>query len=120
MPRVIHFEINAEKPERAVEFYSTVFGWKIDKWEGPHEYWMVKTGETGEPGINGAIMKRMNPLASTYNTIEVPSIDEFEAKISEHGGKVVIAKTEIPGIGHMAYCQDTEGNIFGIIENERK
>ncbi|MGZ7136310.1 MAG: VOC family protein, partial [Methanobacterium sp.] len=38
MPRVVHFEIPADDPERAIEFYKNVFGWKIDKWEGPFDY----------------------------------------------------------------------------------
>ncbi len=29
MPRVVHFEIPADDPERAIEFYRQVFGWKI-------------------------------------------------------------------------------------------
>ena len=36
MPRVVHFEIHAENPERAIEFYSGLFGWEVMKWEGPH------------------------------------------------------------------------------------
>ena len=35
MPRVIHFEINADDPERAVEFYRGVFGWDITNMGGP-------------------------------------------------------------------------------------
>lgn len=27
-------------------------------------------------------------------------------------------KTAIPGIGYHAYCQDTEGNVFGIMEED--
>ena len=38
MPRVIHFEIHAEDPERAVTFYQRVFGWTCTKWSGPVEY----------------------------------------------------------------------------------
>ena len=34
MPRVTHFYIDADDPERAAKFYSDLFGWKIDKWEG--------------------------------------------------------------------------------------
>ena len=38
MPRVVHFEIRADNPERAVKFYSEIFGWEIQKWDGPVEY----------------------------------------------------------------------------------
>ena len=29
MARVVHFEITADKPERAVRFYEQALGWKI-------------------------------------------------------------------------------------------
>lgn len=58
MPRVIHFEIGADNPERASKFYSQVFRCKIQNWGGPVDYWLANTGAAGEPGINGAIMYR--------------------------------------------------------------
>jgi len=118
MLRVVHFEINADDPERAAKFYQEIFGWKIKKWEGPIDYWLVSTGPEGQPGIDGGIMKRMNPQASTYNTVDVPSVDEFSTKITENGGKVVVPKTAVPGVGYMAYCADTEGNVFGIMQED--
>ena len=51
MSRVIHFEIPAGDPERAANFYRKVFGWKIEKWPGPMEYWMASTGAEGTPGM---------------------------------------------------------------------
>jgi predicted enzyme related to lactoylglutathione lyase len=115
MPRVIHFEIQADDPERAVNFFKNVFGWKIDKW-GPEEYWLATTGDDKEMGINGAIMRR-NPMTNpTTNTIGVSSVDDYTAKINANGGKVVMPKSVIPGIGYFAYCQDTEGNTFGILQ----
>ena len=117
MPRVIHFEINADDPERSVKFYKEVFDWKIKKWEGPVDYWLVTTGEDKVLGINGAIMRRMGK-GTTCNTIDVPSVDKLLKKIVEAGGKVVQKKTAVPGVGYMAYCADTEGNIFGIMEED--
>ena len=54
MPRVIHFEIVADKPERVMKFYK-VFGWEFNKWNSPQDYWRVKTGEDSQPGINGGL-----------------------------------------------------------------
>ena len=118
MARVIHFEIHADVPKRAVKFYRKAFGWKISKWEGPVEYWMVKTGDGRKPGINGAIMQRMKK-GSTWNTIDVPSVDKFLKKVMKARGKILQRKTAVPGIGYMAYCADTEGNVFGIMEEDR-
>jgi predicted enzyme related to lactoylglutathione lyase len=119
MPRVIHFELTADNPERAVKFYSDVFGWQIEKW-GNQDYWLVNTGSSDQPGINGAIMRRQGSLARVINSIDVPSVDDFSDKIKKTGGKMVTPKTPIPGIGYFAYCQDTEGNIFGIMQSDPK
>jgi hypothetical protein len=116
MSRVIHFEIGADDPERAVKFYEKVFGWKINRW-GPVEYWLATTGPDAEPGINGAITPRVDKRA-TVNTISVPNVDEFVKRIEQEGGKIVMAKSTVPGVGYMAYCQDTEGNIFGIMQED--
>jgi predicted enzyme related to lactoylglutathione lyase len=115
MPRVIHFEIPADDPDRAAKFYSNVFGWKLDKWDGPMEYWMITTGD-GQPGINGGMMRRSHPGAGTVNTVDVASVDEAVKQIEGHGGKVVAPKMPIPGVGYLAYCQDPEGNTFGIMQ----
>ena len=118
MPRVVHFEISAEKPERAVKFYEKVFGWKIMKWEGPVEYWLITTGEKDEPGIDGGLSKRTEDesASSTVNTIEVPSVDKFAAKVEKNGGTIVIPKHAVPGVGWLVYFKDPEGNMFGIME----
>ncbi len=118
MPRIIHFEIQADQPQRAIDFYKTVFGWKFDNWGGPEDYWLITTGPDDQPGINGGMMHRTQKLPPTCNTIDVPSIDDFTQKITSNGGKIVTPKSPIPGVGYFAYCQDTEGNIFGIMQSD--
>jgi len=120
MSRVVHFDIYADNPERAVKFYKQVFGWKITKWEGPTEYWLVMTGPDDKPGINGGLGRREDPADRTINTIDVPSVDDFTAKISGAGGKVLVPKVAIPGVGWFALCLDTEGNKFGLMEDDPK
>ncbi|MEW6049753.1 MAG: VOC family protein [Candidatus Zixiibacteriota bacterium] len=116
MFRPMHFEIHADQPERAVRFYSEVFGWLFSKWSGPQDYWLITTGAVDQPGINGGLMQRRDPGGATYNTVDVPSVDEFLIKITSHGGTIALPKMAIPGVGWLAYCKDTEGNIFGIHE----
>ena len=85
MPRPIHFEIPADDTERAADFYRKVFGWKFEKWEGPMPYWMVTTGSDGEPGIDGGLMPRPQPGATTVNTIGVASLDAILKSIESKG-----------------------------------
>ncbi len=123
MPRVIHFEIHADEPERAMKFYQDVFGWKVEKWQGPMDYWFVYTGKD-EPGIDGAIMQRAQPLrggdgiVAYVCTVGVKPIDEFVEKVKSHGGKISRPKGAIPGVGWFAQCYDTEGNLFGLMEDD--
>jgi predicted enzyme related to lactoylglutathione lyase len=116
MNRVEHFDLYADDPERAGKFYSDVFGWKLQKWEGPMDYWMVQTGPSDQPGIDGGISKRQDSADRTINTIGISSVDEFTDKITAAGGRILAPKSAIPGVGWFAMCMDTEGNKFGIME----
>jgi predicted enzyme related to lactoylglutathione lyase len=116
MSRVIHFEIPASDPERTANFYQHAFGWKFEKWPGPMEYWMVITGPEGTTGINGGLIRKQGPLVATTNTIGVASVDAAVAAVESAGGKLVMAKTPIPTVGYFAYCQDPEGNLFGVMQ----
>ena len=119
MSRPVHFEISADDPERALQFYSDVFGWKSQKWDGPVDYWLLSTGEDSEPGIDGGLSPR-RPGPPVINTIQVDSVDAHLAKITAQGGQISQAKMPIPGVGYLAYCQDTEGNPFGIMEMDER
>lgn len=116
MGRVIHFELPADNPERAARFYEEIFGWKVEKWGGPTDYWLLSTGDERKPGINGAIMRRQKPFLTTTNSVEVESIDDFAGKVEQKGGQVLLPKMPIPGVGYIAYCQDTGGNSFGLFQ----
>jgi predicted enzyme related to lactoylglutathione lyase len=117
MPRPVHFEIPAEDPARAIKFYESVFGWKFTKWDGPMPYWMIVTGE-GEPGINGGLVPRQNPAQPFANTIGVDDVDASLAMVVKNGGQVALPKMAIPGVGWLAYCIDTEGIVFGMMQND--
>lgn len=92
MGRVVHFEIPADDPERAVKFYENVFGWDIQTRGGPAYYWLADTGPADEPGINGAVMRRPEWGTCSIN-ISVPSLDEHLKRVREAGGKIVQPKS---------------------------
>ena len=119
MPRPVHFEISADDPEKTAEFYEKVLGWKVQKWDGPMDYWLFSTGEEGEAGIDGGLMKRDEQTPSgTVNTVDVPNLDEYTEKAVSAGGKVVAPRIAVPGVGYMAYVMDPEGNVFGLMESD--
>jgi predicted enzyme related to lactoylglutathione lyase len=79
MLRISYLDFSADDPERAVEFYNKVFGWHINKWDGPMEYWEIKTGEPNELGIDGGLSKRHRIGQCTTPFINVSSVDEYTA-----------------------------------------
>ena len=117
MHRVIHFEVPADNPERATAFYAKVFGWQAQKWDGPMPYWLIATGKDA-PGIDGGIRPRAHPGEGTVNTVDVESVDTAVRAIEKAGGTVTVPKMAIPGIGWLAYATDTEGNMFGVMQND--
>ncbi len=123
MSRVVHFEIHAEHPQRALDFYTSVFGWTSEDWSGfaGVPYWGLVTGSDDTPGINGAIMGRQGPnpivggpVAGAVLTVQVEDFDATAAKILAAGGTVAMPKTAMEGMAWQGYYHDTEKNVFGI------
>ena len=134
MPTIVHFEIPADDVDRAKKFYSELFGWKMEKWPGTDskdisssssnmEYWIISTTDSkgNKASIGGGMMKRQEQQQHHHehitNFIDVNSVDEYSSKIQKLGGKVVVSKMAVPGMGYFAVCHDTENNSFGIWES---
>ncbi len=116
--KVVHFEINADDPLRAKKFYENVFNWKVEKWEGPMEYWTIDAGEEEEEGISGGLQKREQPEDQIFNYIKVSSVDNFSKKIEASGGTLESPKITVPGVGFFYMFKDTEGNKLGIMQED--
>jgi uncharacterized protein len=122
MSRIVHFEIHASDPARAVAFYQGVFGWEV-KHLPELDYWLLRTGSDSEPGINGGLMKRRGPepvegqaVNAFPCTLGVEDLDATMTKALASGGTVALPKMPVPGVGWLAYLKDTEGNIFGLMQ----
>ena len=116
MGRIVHFEMPSDKPEELLEFYKTVFGWSGQKW-GANDYWLLDTGNTRNPAINGAISKKNEQLQCVVNTINVDDIAKSISLVGTNGGTVLTEIMDIPKVGKIAYFKDPEGNTFGLIED---
>src|SRR3989304_4458426 len=114
MNRVVHFEFAAVEPARAAEFYRQVFGWGITSWPGQEGDFLVTTGPIDHTRTTGRLIRHQDAQPRTVNAIEVDSLDDYAAKVKQHGGTVVVEKQVIPGGGYQIYCKDTEGNLFGV------
>jgi len=123
MPRPIHFEIHAEDLDRAQRFYETMFGWTFTAVAGS-SFRLIRTGQG--PGIDGGMMRRRGPapqggepLTSWVCTIDVDDVDLYVARAEASGGSPAQPKMAIPGVGWLAYVKDSEGNILGMMQEDR-
>ena len=108
--RLVHFELPADDTARARDFWSSLFGWSFRGWDGPIEYHMT---EGVDPG--GAIYLADGDERGPIVYFDVDDMDAAIGRVRELGGEAD-DKQEIPGFGHYAYCNDTEGNRFGLYQ----
>lgn len=116
---VCWFEIPADEPARAREFYGKLFGWKFNPLPQMADYSHIDTGGA-EASPDGGLMRRMHPGHSITTYVSVPSISRAVAKVSKLGGLIVRPKTAVAGMGYLAICQDTESNVFALWEMNPK
>jgi len=116
MSTIVHFDVPADDGERAKKFYSALFGWKFEPVPGMEYNLFTTTNLDGTPGVGGGMGKRMDPSQRMLNYFGVPSLDAAMKQVKNLGGKVISQKMAVPGMGYLASCIDTEGNIFGLWE----
>lgn len=122
MSRAVHFEIHASNPQAAIDFYSGLFGWSFNKWDGG-DYWMIHTGPDEQPGINGGLIPRRGPVPEAMVamnafviTVDVENVDTTVTGAMAAGGATAVPKMAVPKIGWLAYLKDPDGNIFGVMQ----
>ena len=107
---VTWFEITGKDGKKLQDFYSGVFGWKINA-SNPMNYGMVDNA--GE-GIGGGISGGDGSRNQVTFYVEVDDPQAYLNKIEAKGGKTVVPVTEVPGMVIFAQFADPEGNVVGI------
>jgi len=117
---LVHFEIPATDPAKISSFYSQLFGWKFNKWEGGSmDYWLISHKDATSPDDTmGGLFKRNNPQEQFLNYVLVKSVDDSLAKATDLGAKVLMAKQEIPNMGWFAVLADPDGNTFALYQSK--
>ncbi|ACL16238.1 VOC family protein [Methanosphaerula palustris] len=116
MSTIVHFDVPTEDVERAKTFYSELFGWTFESYPEMGYNLVTTMNLDGTPGVGGGMGKRMEPSQRMLNYFGVPSIDAAMHQVATLGGKVLTEKMAVPGMGFLATCMDTEGNTFGLWE----
>ena len=125
---VVHFEIHASEPQRLIDYYGQLLGWRFTQF-GDMPYWAIDTGDgaigmnTPGSGINGGLTQRQGPApqrGAPVNGCNVVvgvdgNIDDVFRKGLELGGSEALPLSDMAGIGRVGYLLDPDGNVFGLI-----
>ena len=125
---VVHFEIHATEPQRLIDFYSGLLGWKFSQF-GDMAYWSIDTGEGAVSmdapgrGINGGLTQRQGPAPEPGAPVNCSdfvvgvdgSVDALFQKGLDLGGTEALPLTDMAGVGRVGYLLDPDGNVFGLI-----
>ncbi len=110
-------DLSTPDPERAKEFYSSVFDWKIGAGEGgPGGYLHIQNGEEHIGGIPPAAdcNAKLPPHWLPY--FLVSKCDESAAKAQQLGASLVMPPMSVENVGRMAFIADQQGAVFAIFE----
>jgi predicted enzyme related to lactoylglutathione lyase len=111
-PQVVHWEIGARDQQRQEQFFTELFGWKIDD-NNPMKYAMVTSG--GKAAIDGGIGRSEEyPYLTVY--ISVRSINDTLAKAESMGAVTMMQRTDV-GPVILGLFRDLEGNVIGLMED---
>ena len=118
-PNLAHFAINADDVEAARRFYQSVFGWAFQPF-GPPGFFQIQTNSdgNGEPGVLGALQQRRElvPGVRTVGfecTFAVDDVDAVAKAVVDNGGRILMEKTTLTGVGDLIWFQDPDGNAAG-------
>jgi uncharacterized protein len=113
---IVHFEIPAKNLKKLSRFYSKVFGWKFrDAGMPGMQYWLIQTGPQGK-STGGAMYSKMSKGDVPRNYIGVPKIGPAIRAFKAAGGKEVVEKMEVPGVGWTFIGKDPEGNLIALFQ----
>jgi uncharacterized protein len=110
---ITHIDIPVSDTGAGARFYGGLFGWHIAEAPGFEGYpmWQAPNKISG-----GGLAPREEGFTQPRSYVEVDSIDESVAKVTELGGKILMEKSPISETSWWAIFEDPDGNVMGLYE----
>jgi predicted enzyme related to lactoylglutathione lyase len=115
---IAHFAINADDPQASLRFYEALFGWRFEPWGPPGFFRMQRASG---PVIAVQQRRDLGGVRTTgfECTVAVEDIGAAEAAVRANGGRLLMERTTIPGVGELIFFEDPGGNVAGAMQFER-
>jgi predicted enzyme related to lactoylglutathione lyase len=115
----IYFEIPVVDLERAIHFYTNVFGYKFERQNIHGNEMALFPFSENNKGITGALAKGEIYIPTRNGVViylQTKSIDETTKLALTHGSEILFPKTLVDDIGFVAEISDSEGNRIALQE----
>jgi predicted enzyme related to lactoylglutathione lyase len=110
----VHVEIPAGDTGKAQDFWSSLFGWQFQAYEGsPSEYLMTRITDSA----GAAIYQPDGASQGLRVYFDVDDINAATSRVRELGGDASDAMP-VPSMGWFSTCKDVAGNEFGLWQND--
>ena len=115
-PPVVHFEVGGSDIKTLENFYTKMFGWKINFIEEANYRLVQQEGE----GIGGGMFEHVEGMPPNAPSIAV-AVDDLQAYLDKAvslGGTALMQPMDIPGgFGSLAIFNDIAGNRIGMFKS---
>ncbi|WLW57138.1 VOC family protein [Streptomyces sp. YU58] len=105
-------ELMTRAPERAVDFYTTVFGWSVDASARYPQWGLDGADFGGMVTMDDKFPPEVPPHWLPYFAVE--DVDTASATATEAGGTVLMEPTTVPEGPRIAVLRDPHGAMFGV------
>jgi predicted enzyme related to lactoylglutathione lyase len=107
----VHVELQTNDVNRAKDFYTRLFDWKLEDIPGM-DYTMINVGE----GTGGGMMKNPVPEIPSHwlAYVQVDDVAASTEKARSLGATIVVEATEIPDIGWFSVMIDATGAALAL------
>lgn len=118
--RVTHIAVNADDDGATQAFYEGLFEWRFE----PYYPGFVRTPLPSADELVAAVQTRRDLVPGVRTngpevTVEVDDLGAVLGRVEELGGRVVMERATIPGVGDLAFLADPSANVVGVIEYAR-
>ena len=110
---VAWFEVVGKDGGKLRQFYSDLFGWKIEGAQGDMDYGLIYPTDGGIGGGVGQSQDGGEGHVTFFVEVDDPAA--YLEKAEKLGGKTVVPPTEIPTYNlTFAYFTDPQGHLIGL------
>jgi uncharacterized protein len=121
--KIVWHDLLTNTPAESREFYTELFGWEFESpgislgFGDENSYMLIRhNGELIGGMIDTNALGKRDNVSQWVTMMSVDDIQAAASAITDHGGKILTAPTELKSRGMLAVVEDPVGAVFALIQ----